>query len=399
MFENLKAAPPDSILGLMDAFQKDARSDKVNLTVGVYKDEQGQTPILASVKKAEAKLLKEEMTKGYLGIEGLTEFNRLVTDLLLGGLVESNRVSAVQTPGGTAALRVTAEMLARNFPGNTIWLSQPTWPNHPALFEAAGLNIQTYPYLDPSKTGLDLDNMLQVLRRDGKPGQLVCLHACCHNPTGIDPTVQQWKQIAKTLADQRMIPFIDFAYLGFGDGIEEDRESLRALLEHHDEIVVNLSFSKNFGLYSERVGAALVINRNEEASATVLSQLKFTVRTLYSNPPRHGGSVVSIILADEDLREQWWQEVNEMRARITTMRNGLVEILKRTGVDRDFTFLLQQKGMFSYTGLNAMQADWLKQHKGIYIVGTGRINVAGLTQRNLEVVSQGIAECWESTRS
>ena len=399
MFENLKAAPPDSILGLMDAFQKDARSDKVNLTVGVYKDEQGQTPILASVKKAEAKLLKEEKTKGYLGIEGLTEFNRLVTDLLLGGLVESNRVSAVQTPGGTAALRVTAEMLARNFPGNTIWLSQPTWPNHPALFEAAGLNIQTYPYLDPSKTGLDLDNMLQVLRRDGKPGQLVCLHACCHNPTGIDPTVQQWKQIAKTLADQRMIPFIDFAYLGFGDGIEEDRESLRAFLEHHDEIVVNLSFSKNFGLYSERVGAALVINRNEEASATVLSQLKFTVRTLYSNPPRHGGSVVSIILADEDLREQWWQEVNEMRARITTMRNGLVEILKRTGIDRDFTFLLQQKGMFSYTGLNAMQADWLKQHKGIYIVGTGRINVAGLTQRNLEVVSQGIAECWESTRS
>ncbi len=399
MLEKLPVAPPDSILGLADVFGKDPRPDKVNLTVGVYKDEQGQTPILASVKKAESRLLQDEKSKGYLGIDGIGEFNRNVVDLVLGDLVEHRRVAVAQSVGGTGALRLAAELIGTHYPGTTIWVSQPTWPNHPSIFEASGLQVRNYAYLDHAKTGLDLDGMIATLRKEAKAGDMVCLHACCHNPTGIDPTPEAWSALADLMAKKELIPFLDFAYQGFGDGLEEDRHCLTKLLADSPEAVVCSSFSKNFGLYSERVGAAMVVCKDESSAAATLSQLKQTVRANYSNPPRHGGAIVAMILGDDSLRQQWEEEVKEMRTRITAMRNQFVASMQQTGVDRDFSFLLNQKGMFSYTGLNAMQADWLKTQKGIYIVGTGRINVAGLTPRNITPVCQSIAECIESTVS
>lgn len=399
MLESLTVAPPDSILGLMEAFNNDPRHDKVNLTVGVFKDEQGNTPILTSVKKAEQKLLREEISKTYLAIEGLPTFNRLITELVTRQAIDPKRVATLETPGGTGALRVMAEMLAANYPNLRIWLSQPTWPNHPSIFQRAGLQVQSFPYLDPTKTRLDLPAMLETLKEQGQEGDLVCLHACCHNPTGIDPQEEDWRQISELLRKKKMIPFLDFAYLGFGKGLVEDTLALRILLEQHDEICVAVSFSKNFGLYSERVGAAMITCRDEATTQSLMSQLRFTVRTIYSNPPRHGGAIVATILGDPDLHVEWEAEVLAMRSRIDAMRTGFVEGLKRTGTDRDFGFLANQLGMFSYTGLNALQADWLKQHKGIYLVGSGRINVAGLTVRNLPFVTESIVECIESTRS
>ena len=399
MLEKLPVAPPDSILGLADVFGKDPRPDKVNLTVGVYKDEQGQTPILASVKKAETRLLQDEKSKGYLGIDGIGEFNRNVVDLVLGDLVEHRRVAVAQSVGGTGALRLAAELIGTHYPGTTMWVSQPTWPNHPSIFEASRLQVRNYTYLDHAKTGLDLDGMIATLRKEAKAGDMVCLHACCHNPTGIDPTPEAWSALADLMAKKELIPFLDFAYQGFGDGLEEDRHCLTKLLATSPEAVICSSFSKNFGLYSERVGAAMVVCKDESSAGATLSQLKQTVRANYSNPPRHGGAIVGMILGDESLRQQWEEEVKEMRSRITSMRNQFVATMQQTGVERDFSFLLNQKGMFSYTGLNAMQADWLKTQKGIYIVGTGRINVAGLTPRNITSVCQSIAECIESTVS
>jgi aspartate/tyrosine/aromatic aminotransferase len=399
MFESLPVAPPDSILGLTDAFQKDQRTDKVNLTVGVYKDEAGQTPVLASVKKAEQRLWNEEKTKGYLGIDGLTDFNRLVQELVFGDSVDAKRVAAVQSPGGTGALRVVADTIGSHYRGGTVWLTQPTWPNHPSIFQAASLQTRYCPYLDATKTGLDLDAMLQSLQQEARPGDIVCLHGCCHNPTGIDPTAAQWDRIAEQTAKLGMLPLVDFAYQGFGDGLAADRVGLIALLKHHAEVVVCASFSKNFGLYSERVGAAMIVARDPGSATATLSQMKLAVRANYSNPPRHGGAIVATILGDESLRSLWESEVDQMRGRISSMRTALVQGMRDAGSTRDFSFLLDQKGMFSYTGLNAMQADWLKSQKGIYLVGTGRINVAGLTPRNLPGVCQAITECLESTIS
>ncbi|MFO0921097.1 MAG: amino acid aminotransferase [Pirellulales bacterium] len=397
MFESLPLAPPDSILGLAEVFQKDARTDKVNLTVGVYKDETGQTPILATVKKAETRLLEEEKSKGYLAIEGLADFNRSVVELVLGESIDPKCVAIAQSPGGTGALRVGAEMFGSHFQGRTAWVSQPTWPNHPAIFEASGLKVQNYPYLDAAKTGMDLDALLSTLRAKAQPGDLVCLHACCHNPTGIDPTAEGWQAISDVMAEKKLVPMIDFAYQGFGDGLEEDTIGVKTLLAKNPEAILSVSFSKNFGLYSERVGASIVVTQSEAAAQAALSQLRQTVRCTYSNPPRHGGAIVGVILNDSLLRQEWMDEVREMRQRISTMRNQFVVGMKETGVQRDFAFLLNQKGMFSYTGLNPMQADWLKNQKGIYIVGTGRINVAGLTTRNMSHVCNAIAECIEST--
>jgi aspartate aminotransferase len=397
MFESLPVAPPDSILGLAESFQKDPRKDKINLSVGVYKDEQGGTPILKTVKAAEAWLLENEKSKGYLGIEGLPEYLTAVVDLVLGGAVESSRVAAAQAPGGTGALRISAEMVAHHFPQARIWISQPTWANHQAIFEAAGLQVESYPYLAADKTSLDVAAMLECLETQTAPGDFVCLHACCHNPTGIDPTASDWKQISQIMATRRLIPLLDFAYQGFGDGLVEDGVGLRSLLALNPEAIVCASFSKNFGLYSERVGAAMVVTPDAKSAVATLSQLKQTIRANYSNPPRHGAAIVATILNNPELKAQWMGEVDGMRGRISQMRTQFVEGIQTTGVDRDFSFLLNQKGMFSYTGLNAMQADWLRSEKGIYIVGTGRVNVAGMAQKTMPVLCQAIAECLEAT--
>ncbi len=392
MLETLAAAPPDPILGLTDAFAQDPRADKVNLTIGVYRDEAGLTPILASVKQAEQRLLSDEKTKGYLGIDGLPEFRRLASELTLGEWVAADRVAACQTPGGTGALRVAADFLAKQMPHARVWYSTPTWPNHISIFEATGLATTPYPYLAADRKSLDFPAMLDQLEREGRAGDILLLHACCHNPTGIDPTAEQWAAIAELAAQRGMLPLIDFAYHGFGDGLDEDRVAIAEISKCHSEFLVCSSFSKNFGLYSERVGAVLAVTADADVATRVASNIKATVRSNYSNPPRHGGAIVATILGDAHLRQQWLGELAHMRGRIHAMRTLFVQQMEQTGCGVDFSFLLNQRGMFSYSGLTPMQVDWLRANRGIYIVGSGRINVAGITPANVEALTAAIAQ-------
>ena len=397
MFESIAAAPPDPILGLGEAFNKDPRTGKINLTIGVYQDDQGKTCILDSVKKAEAKLLSGETTKGYLGIDGLKDFTQHAAQLALSDLSTLDKVAAVQTPGGTGALRVAADFLGLSFPNTRVWFSNPTWPNHLGIFQRAGLEAKIYPYLADDKRSLDISAMMDTLERDGKAGDAIVLHACCHNPTGIDPTEDQWRDLAELTAQRGMLPILDFAYQGFGDGPTEDQIGLRQIAAQHSEYFVCSSFSKNFGLYSERVGALLAVLPTSESAGRMLSQLKQAVRVNYSNPPRHGAAIVATILSDAALKAQWLQELTGMRERIHTMREQFVQGMKAAGCDTDFSFLLQQKGMFSYSGLTPMQVDWLKANKAIYMVGTGRINVAGITPSNLPILCAAITEAMAET--
>ena len=397
MFEFLPIAPPDSILGLSDAFTRDPRTNKINLTVGVFKDEQGRTPILATVKKAEEILLRTESSKSYMPIEGHPGYLTAVVDLVFGKSVDVARVAAAQTPGGTGALRVGADTVAKHFPGTRIWLSNPTWANHGSIFQAAGLETPVYPYLTADKTALDFSEMMGELKTQGRRGDLVCLHACCHNPTGVDPSLEQWREISQLLSEKQMVPFVDFAYQGFGDGLDADTLPLHALLEKNAEAIVCNSFSKNFGLYCERVGTVMLVGKEASTTEAALSQLRQAVRCNYSNPPRHGAATVATVLNDPTLRAEWIAEVDGMRNRISHMRAMFIEEMKGTNANRDFSFLSRQKGMFSYSGLNSMQADWLKKERGIYIVGTGRINVAGMATSTMQTLCSAIAECVQAT--
>jgi aspartate aminotransferase len=392
MFETVSAAPPDPILGLSEAFQSDPRSEKVNLTIGVYQDENGKTPVLQCVKRAEEKLLSSEQSKGYLGIDGLADFQRLACQLALEGIIQAERVAVFQTPGGTGALRVASEFAAKNFAPARIWLSTPTWPNHPSIFQAAGLELKPYPYLSADRKRLDFQGMLQAIQQEARRGDWICLHACCHNPTGVDPTQEQWNQIGELTARLGMLPLVDFAYHGFGDGIKEDLVGIREIARHHQELLVCTSYSKNFGLYSERIGALLAVCENSAAASNVRSNIKTCVRSNYSNPPRHGGAIVACVLQDAQLRGIWQDELTAMRERIHCMRAAFVEAMAAKDCGVDFSFLLEQKGMFSFSGLTPMQVDWLKSEKGIYIVGSGRINVAGITPSNIDYLAEAIAE-------
>jgi aspartate/tyrosine/aromatic aminotransferase len=391
MFDSIKLAPPDPILGIAEAFKSDSRPEKINLTIGVYQDEHGRTPILESVKQAERILCESQETKGYLAIDGLAEFLQHARELALEGLVGQDRVATAQTPGGTGALKVAADLLRKNFGPLRIWVSTPTWPNHQGIFESAGLEVLNYPYLSPDKTALSMDIMLETLKKNGRTGDIVCLHGCCHNPSGIDPSQQQWTAIAEVLAMKNMLPLVDFAYQGFGQGLDEDRVGLKEIAKLHSEFLVCSSFSKNFGLYSERVGALLAVCPSTDQATNVSSSIKQVVRTNYSNPPRHGAAVIATILSDNLLRSLWMSELDTMRQRIHDMRLQFVETMKSTGCPIDFSFLLQQRGMFSFSGLNPMQVDWLKSQKGIYIVSSGRINVAGINSKNLPVLAQALA--------
>jgi aspartate/tyrosine/aromatic aminotransferase len=390
-FSVLQTAPPDSILGLTEAFNADPNPNKMNLSVGVYKDETGQTPVLKSVKAAERKILEGETTKGYLSIDGLPEYREDVRKLVFGDAVASERVAVLQSPGGTGALRIAADFMRTQLPAARIWMPNPTWANHPAIFAAAELPVESYRYLNDDRTSLDSDAMLQSLRENAKPGDIVLLHGCCHNPTGIDPTPADWKQIASLISEKNLLPLVDFAYQGFGDGIEEDALGLRTILDHVEEAIVCTSFSKNFGLYSERVGAISLVAANAQECDAARSQLKRVVRTNYSNPPRHGGSIVATIFADADLTRLWKEELEVMRLRITRLREQFVETMKSTGGGHDFSFLLRQKGMFSYSGLSPMQVDELKSKHGVYIVGSGRINVAGMSETKMDAFCEAVA--------
>ncbi|HEY6558424.1 MAG TPA: amino acid aminotransferase, partial [Polyangiaceae bacterium] len=388
LFENVTTAPPDPILGLTETFKKDSRSSKINLSVGVFQDASGTTPVLASVKEAERRLLEREKSKNYKPIDGDPEYDRRVRELLFGSnseLVEGGRAVTAHTPGGTGALRVLADFLNKNTPGRTVLMSDPTWANHGQIFAAAGLATRPYPYFDKASNGLAFEPMLAALAC--APSQsVVLLHACCHNPTGVDPTSEQWQRIGEIVRDRELFPFVDFAYQGFATGVDADADSVRILSTYTDELAICSSFSKNFGLYNERTGALTLVAKSAERAAAVQSQVKVCIRANYSNPPAHGGSIVSTILGDAELRKQWLGEVDAMRQRIADMRRLFVETLRGTGVARDFSFIARQNGMFSFSGLTPEQVQLLRDEHAIYIVSSGRINVAGLNEQTLPIV-------------
>jgi aspartate/tyrosine/aromatic aminotransferase len=394
MFQNVTPAPPDSILGLTDAFKKDPNPNKINLGVGVYKDETGNTPILASVKVAEQRLVQSEKSKTYLPIEGPAAYNNAVQAMLFGAdheIVTGKRAATAQAPGGTGALRMAADTLAKLMPNASVWVSDPTWPNHPSIFQAAGLAVKTYAYFDAKNNSVDFDAMLAALR-EIPAGDVVVLHGCCHNPTGVDLSAEQWQQIAETLAARGALPLLDFAYQGFAEGLEEDARGVRIVCAANSEAFVASSYSKNFGLYSERVGALTFVGQSREAAHAVLSHLKVVVRANYSNPPGHGASIVATILGDPALRAQWEAEVGEMRDRINAMRHLFVETLNQQGVEQDFSYITRQRGMFSFSGLTPEQVRILRDEYAIYIVGSGRINVAGMSERSMDYLCAAIAD-------
>lgn len=391
-FDSIPTAAPDSILGITEAFVADPRTEKMNLSVGVYQDAAGVTPIMKCVKAAEQKLLETETSKGYLPINGLPDYRNAVREMLLGDQIPAERVAVLQTPGGTGALRVAGDFLAGHCSPTRVFVPNPTWANHNAIMRSAGLAVETYTYLASDRRSLDFQAMVDDLSENARPGDAILLHACCHNPTGVDPTIEQWQEIAKLLARGGLIPLLDFAYQGFGDGLDEDAAGLRAVMEHCDEAIVCSSYSKNFGLYSERVGAVTLIAASPAAAAAALSQLKVAVRCNYSNPPRHGGAIVATVLADPELTRVWKEELEENRLRITHLREQFVAGMKQQPGAPDFSFLLSQKGMFSYSGLTAMQVDELRTKHGVYVVGSGRINVAGMNEKRMDWLCQSVAD-------
>jgi aspartate/tyrosine/aromatic aminotransferase len=394
MFEELEQAPPDAIFGLKEAYKKDSNPNKVNLTVGVYQDEEGATPIFRTVKLAEARLLEEEDTKSYLSIDGSAEYAVAVQRLVFGPdheVITSERAVTAQTPGGTAALRVGAEFLKRIKPDARVWMSDPTWPNHPNVFGAAGLDLATYPYFDPATNGLAFDEMIAALE-EIPGGDVVLLHGSCHNPTGADPTPEQWVQIADVIEERGLLPFVDFAYQGLGDGLREDAAGILTLCCPGSEMLVANSFSKNFGLYNERVGGLTVVTPSAEAAESVLSHVKKCIRANYSNPPSHGASIVITILNDPKLRAEWESEVQGMCTRINKTRKLFARTLAAKGVTRDFSFIERQRGIFSYTGLTKEQAQELREKHSIYILDSGRMNVAGMNEGNIGAICQAIAD-------
>lgn len=394
MFEVVETAPCDPILGLTDAFKKDTRNDKINLGVGIYKTDEGQTPVLDCVKKAEQILLQNEKTKSYLNIEGLASYATSVQQLLFGknnDIITHNRAATAQAPGGTGSLRIAADFMVSQLGIKRIWVSNPTWANHGNIFRAAGLEIMEYAYYDANNQSLDFDAMLESLSQT-QAGDAVLFHGCCHNPTGIDPTFEQWQKIAQVAKAQKVIGLFDFAYQGFGVGIEEDAQGLRAYAQVNDELIVANSFSKNFGLYNERVGGVTLVAKSSDIAQSAFSQIKSIIRANYSNPPSHGAAIVATILADEALTALWHDEVAQMRQRIAKMRVLFVDKLKEYGASGDFSFITRQCGMFSFSGLNKAQVEQLREEFGVYIVGSGRISVAGMTTQNIDALCKAVCK-------
>ncbi len=394
MFETFQSAPADPILGLSEAFRADPNPHKINLSVGVYQDATGKTPVLESIQRAAQKVVEKQASKSYLPIPGSPAYAAAVQKLMFGAdheAVASGRVATSHTPGGTGALRVAADLIHQNMPKATLWMTQPTWPNHPQIFAAAGVPTKTVPYFDASTNGLAWDEFLAGVNQI-PAGDVLLLHACCHNPTGIDPTPEQWKQLADVIAKRGILPLLDFAYQGFSNGLEDDAVGLKALARPGAELIVCSSFSKNFGLYCERVGALSIVAADKKSADTVQSQVKATIRSNYSNPPAHGGELVVAVLSDPELENLWRGEVDQMRNRINGMRKLLVETLKAKGVPGDFSFITRQRGMFSFSGLKPEHVEALKKKHAIYIVGSGRINVAGITKDNVGPLCEAIAD-------
>jgi aromatic-amino-acid transaminase len=390
----VQMAPRDPILGITEAFSADPNPNKVNLGVGVYYDDNGRIPLLECVRRAERQLLENSPPRGYLPIDGLPEYDRAVQALVLGPdspAIKDKRAVTVQALGGTGGLKVGADFLQRADPGARVWISQPSWENHRALFENAGFAVEAYPYYDAATHGLDFDGMLGALR-SLPPRSIVVLHACCHNPTGVDLTPAQWTRIIETVLARELVPFLDIAYQGFGDGLDADASVVRRFVEAGMPLFVSNSFSKSFSLYGERIGALSVIAHDSEEAARVLSQLKRLVRTNYSNPPTYGGKIVATVLASRELRALWEQELQQMRNRIREMRIQLVEKVQTRAPGFDFGFVTQQRGMFSYSGLSKQAVARLRDEFSIYAVDTGRICVAALNSHNIDYVANAIAQ-------
>jgi aromatic-amino-acid transaminase len=393
MFQHLEPYAGDPILSLNEAFQKDPRTDKVNLSIGIYFDDAGRIPVLACVREAEAQMLAESGPKPYLPMEGSAAARAAVQALLFGPdheAVRSGRVATLQTVGSSGGLKVGADFIKRWFPDTQVWISDPTWDNHRAMFEGAGVTVNTYPYYDPATGGLKFDAMLATLR--GLPARsVVLLHACCHNPTGVDLTQAQWEQLIPVLRERELLPYLDIAYQGYGDGIDEDAFAVRALASAGLSFFVANSFSKSMSVYGERAGALSVVCASAAEAELVLGQMKATVRRNYSSPAIHAAGIISRVLTDPKLRAAWEADVAAMRERILAMRRSLHGVLAAKVPGRDFDYFLTQRGMFSYTGLSAAQVDRLREEFGVYLVRSGRICVAGLNTGNVERTAVAMA--------
>ncbi|MFJ2483523.1 amino acid aminotransferase [Pseudomonas sp. NPDC087598] len=391
-FDAIGRVPGDPILGLMEAYAQDSNPRKFDLGVGVYKDAQGLTPIPEAVKIAEARLVESQDTKTYIGGHGNPLFGKVINELVLGAdskLIAEQRAGATQTPGGTGALRLAADFIAQCLPGKGVWLSNPTWPIHETIFAAAGVKVSHYPYVG-SDNRLDVDAMLAVLNEVPK-GDVVLLHACCHNPTGFDLSHDDWQRVLDVVRSRNLLPLIDFAYQGFGDGLEQDAWSTRLFAAEMPELLITSSCSKNFGLYRDRTGALIVCAKTAEKLIDIRSQLANIARNLWSTPPDHGAAVVATILADPELKSRWADEVEAMRLRIAQLRSGLVEALEPHGLRERFAHIGVQRGMFSYTGLSPEQVKQLRDHHSVYMVSSGRANVAGIDATRLALLAEAIA--------
>ncbi|WP_028241209.1 amino acid aminotransferase [Stutzerimonas azotifigens] len=392
LFSAVEMAPRDPILGLTEAFNTDPRPNKVNLGVGVYYNDEGRVPLLRAVLEAEKARLAAQAPRGYLPIEGIAAYDSAVQKMLFGAdsnLLADGRVVTTQALGGTGALKVGADFLKRMLPDSLVAISDPSWENHRALFESAGFPVHSYRYYDAATNGVNRAGMLEDLRQ--LPARsVIVLHACCHNPTGVDLTLDDWKAVLEVLKERDHVPFLDIAYQGFGDGIEEDAAAVRLFAESGLSFFVSSSFSKSFSLYGERVGALSIVTANREESARVLSQVKRVIRTNYSNPPTHGATIVASVLSSIELRALWEQELGEMRNRIHEMRVAMVEQLRAKGARQDFGFVSRQRGMFSYSGLTSEQVDRLREEFGVYAIATGRICAAALNRKNLDYITDAI---------
>ena len=389
----VEMAPRDPILGLTELYVADTNKSKVNLGVGVYYDDNGKVPLLECVRRAEEQLVAAAKPRAYLPIDGLPAYDKAVAQLVFGAdspLIGQGRIVTLQTLGGTGALKVGADFLRRICPEAQVWISNPTWENHRGLFENAGFAVNSYPYYDAATHGIDFKALADCLNRI-PAGSIVLLHACCHNPTGVDLSGDQWVQIAAIVKQRNLIPFIDIAYQGFGDGIEADAHAVRLFAREMSPVFVANSFSKSFSLYGERVGGLSIVTQDADESSRILSQLKRTVRTNYSNPPTHGGQIVATVLNDAQLRAIWENELAAMRERIRQMREALASGIKKRVPGADFAFVKQQRGMFSYSGLNKEQVRRLREEYSVYAIESGRICVAALNTNNIDYVADAIA--------
>lgn len=390
MFQSLQPLPADAILGLIAEHREDPRSQKIDLGVGVYRNAEGETPVLDAVKQAEQRVLDAQVTKAYLGTAGDPGFNTAMQALTFGSSETAERVRTLQAPGGSGSLRVAASLILRARPDATLWVGDPTWANHVPLLGGAGLTLKTHPYYDTERHVIRLDAMLDALRSVPK-GDMVLLHACCHNPSGLDPTDEQWREIAQVLVERDLVPFIDMAYQGFAKDLDEDAFVIRHLAAQVPEMIVCSSCSKNFGLYRDRVGTLSIMAENATVADTVFSQVNNVVRTIYSMPPDHGAAVVRTILEDDTLRATWTAELAEMRERLTKMRRLLHDALRDKAPDHDFSHLARATGMFCFLGVTSAEVERLKREFGIYMVDSSRINVAGITPENVEYLADSIA--------